>query len=66
MRLRLAIVLSIGLASLFGCEQRVPDKELGKVVFEIPAVPGSDKPPPTPELDDIKDPSPTPPGKPQR
>jgi hypothetical protein len=64
MRLRVTLVCSLGLLSSLGCEQRIPKKELGTVVFEVPAVPGSDKPPPTPELDNVPDSPATPPGKP--
>ena len=55
MRLRVTILCSLGLLSIIGCEQRIPKEELGTVVFEVPAVPGSDKPPPTPELDGVRD-----------
>ena len=40
---------------VLGCEQRIPKKDLGTVVFEVPAVPGSDKPPPLPEIEDLPD-----------
>ena len=37
-----------------GCDRRIPDSELGHVNFELPKVPGADKPPPTPELDELE------------
>ena len=49
--------ISCGLLALFmgqGCEQRVSRNELGNVNFELPKVPGADKPPPTPELDELE------------
>ena len=42
----LAILLSFA-----GCESKIPKQDLGKVVFEVPQVPGSEKPFPMPELD---------------
>jgi len=45
----------LGLLSVLGCERRIPKDELGTVVFEVPAVPGADEPPPTPELKGLKD-----------
>ena len=66
MRLRIAFFFSLGLLStIIGCEQRIPKDELGTVVFEVPAVPGSDKPPPLPELDGIPDAHRPSPGKPR-
>jgi hypothetical protein len=40
-----AILLTVG-----GCERRIPKDQLGKVVFEIPKVPGWDTPPDLSEL----------------
>jgi hypothetical protein len=52
MRFRRSILLGLtALLPIVGCESRIPKEELGTVVFEVPAVPGSDKPPPMPELD---------------
>ncbi len=48
-----------GLLSLLaaqGCERRIPNNELGTVIFELPNVPGGDRRPPTPELDDLPPP----------
>jgi len=53
----------LGLLSIFGCERRIPKEELGTVVFEVPAVPGAEEPPPAPELKDLKDSEP--PGSPR-
>jgi hypothetical protein len=39
-----------------GCEPRIPNRELGTVIFELPNVPGGDKRPPTPELNDLAPP----------
>ena len=64
MRLRLTFLCSLGLLSILGCEQRIPKEELGTVVFEIPAVPGTEKPPPMPELEEEGDSHDLPPGKP--
>ncbi|MGO9108167.1 MAG: hypothetical protein ACLP9L_02940 [Thermoguttaceae bacterium] len=55
MRRRVAFICSLGLLSILGCEQRIPKEELGTVVFEVPAVPGAEKPPPTPELEGLPD-----------
>jgi hypothetical protein len=63
MRLRVVFLCILGLFSIVGCDRRVPKEELGTVVFEVPAVPGSDKPPPTPELDGLPDTHRTPHGK---
>ena len=63
MRLRAALLCSLGLLSIVGCEQRIPKEELGTVVFEVPAVPGAEKPPPMPELEAAKDTSDKSPGK---
>ena len=38
-----------------GCEQRIPKEELGTVIFEVPQVPGSEKPPEMPQLDAAED-----------
>jgi len=64
MRLRVTLLCSLGLLWIFGCEQRIPKKELGTVVFEVPAVPGSDKPPPMPEIAGLPDSQDPPHGKP--
>jgi len=55
MRLRVALLCGLGSLVVLGCEQRVPKKDLGTVVFEVPAVPGSDKPPATPEIEGLPD-----------
>jgi len=55
MRRCVAFLCSLGLLSFLGCEQRIPKEELGTVVFEVPAVPGAEKPPPTPELEGLPD-----------
>jgi hypothetical protein len=55
MRLRVTLLCSLGLLTIIGCEQRIPKKELGTVVFEIPVVPGGDKPPPMPEIAGLPD-----------
>ena len=55
MRLRITFLCGLGLLAMFGCEQRIPKQELGTVVFEVPTVPGSDKPPPLPGLDGTED-----------
>jgi hypothetical protein len=60
MRLDLALFCCLGFLSISGCEQRIPSKELGTVVFEVPAVPGSDKPPPTPGLEGVQNSQPNP------
>ena len=39
-----------------GCERRIPNNELGTVIFELPDVPGGDRRPPTPELNDLPPP----------
>jgi hypothetical protein len=59
MRWRFLIVC--GLLGLLtgGCERRIPQDELGTVVFALPKVPGADNRPPTPGLDDL-----APPGSP--
>ncbi len=63
MRLRVAFLCSLGLLSILGCEQRIPKEELGNVVFEVPAVPGGEKPPPMPELEGLPEAHASPPGK---
>ena len=63
MRLRMTLLCCLGLLSILGCEQRIPKEELGNVVFEVPSVPGADKPPPTPELDAARDSKALRPGK---
>ena len=53
--MQLRTVVLVGLLAFFsvrGCEQRIPKDELGNVIFDLPKVPGGDKPPPTPELDE--------------
>ncbi len=64
MRLRLTVLCSLGLLSILGCERRIPKEELGTVVFEIPAVPSTEKPPPTQEREEEGDSHDLPPGKP--
>jgi hypothetical protein len=64
MRLRVTFLCSLGLLSILGCEQRIPKEELGTVVFEVPAVPGAEKPPPMPELNAAPDSHDSLPGKP--
>ncbi len=63
MCLRVLFLCGLGLLSILGCEQRIPKEELGTVVFEIPAVPGAEKPPPLPELEGLPDSHGSPPGK---
>jgi hypothetical protein len=55
MRFQSGILVSLIALSLFlaGCETRIPKEELGNVRFEIPAVPGAEKPPATPELEGL-------------
>ena len=55
MRRRVIFLFSLGLLSILGCEQRIPKEDLGTVVFEVPAVPGAETPPPLPELDSLPD-----------
>ncbi len=55
MRLCSAYFCCLGLLAIAGCEQRISKEELGTVVFEVPAVPGGDKPPPMPELEGLPD-----------
>jgi len=55
MHLRITFLFSLGLLSILGCEQRIPKEELGTVVFEVPAVPGAEKPPRMPELEGLPD-----------
>jgi len=55
MYLRVTFFFGLGLLSILGCEQRIPKEDLGTVVFEIPTVPGAEKPPPMPELDGLPD-----------
>ena len=43
-------VLCLALAMLPGCGPRLDQEDLGEVVFEIPNVPGADKPYPLPEF----------------
>ncbi|HLA83897.1 MAG TPA: hypothetical protein VJL29_03810 [Thermoguttaceae bacterium] len=43
--------LLLAWAFLPGCQSRGSDEELGTIVYEVPKVPGSDKPFPIPELD---------------
>jgi hypothetical protein len=63
MRLCLTLLCGLGLFSIIGCEQRIPKEELGTVGFEVPTVPGAEKPPPTPELDAARDTQKAPTGK---
>ena len=44
-------VLLVPWASLSGCQSRASDEELGTIVYEVPKVPGSEKPFPLPDLD---------------
>jgi hypothetical protein len=53
---RLIICALLCLSAGEGCEGRVSDNELGKVIFELPKVPGGDQRPPTPELKDLPPP----------
>ena len=62
MRLRVTFFCGLALSLIAGCEHRIPKEELGTVVFEVPAVPGSEKPPALPELEGIPD-SHGPPGR---
>jgi hypothetical protein len=55
MRLFVTLLCGLGLLLIVGCERRIPKEELGTVVFEVPAVPGADKPPPMPELEKARD-----------
>jgi hypothetical protein len=64
MRLRITFLCGLGLLSILGCEQRIPKEELGTIVFEVPAVPGAEKPPPMPELVGAPDSHDTLPGEP--
>ena len=63
MRLCVTLACCLGLLATLGCEQRVPKEALGTVVFEVPAVPGSEKPPPLPGLDETDHSQATPAGK---
>ncbi len=63
MRLRITMLFGLGLLAVLGCEQRIPKDELGNVVFEVPSVPGANKPPTTPELDAARDVQGSRPGK---
>lgn len=54
MRFRALIICGLlGILSAQGCERRIPNNELGTVIFELPNVPGGDRRPPTPELNDL-------------
>jgi hypothetical protein len=65
MRFGMNLIGGLGLLlSIVGCEQRIPKEELGTVVFEVPAVPGAEKPPPMPELEAARGSQTAPPGKP--
>jgi len=55
MRLRELALVGLGLLTILGCDQRTAKEKLGTVVFEVPAVPGSDKPAPTPGLENTED-----------
>jgi hypothetical protein len=55
MRNRVALLCALSVMWFAGCEQRIPKGQLGNVVFQVPAVPGSDKPPAMPELEGIPD-----------
>lgn len=55
--MRWLIGLLIGLSAMLvlsGCERRIPKEELGKVIFEVPQVPGSEKPFIMPELEPLE------------
>jgi hypothetical protein len=58
-------VIICGLLSLAagGCERRIPNSELGTVVFDLPKVPGAEKRPPTPGLDNLPPPKDAPSSK---
>ena len=57
MRFRGLIICSIlSLLPAQGCERKIPNNELGTVIFELPNVPGGDRRPPTPELNDLAPP----------
>jgi hypothetical protein len=57
MRFRGLIICSLlGVLAAQGCETRIPKSELGTVIFELPNVPGGDKRPPTPEVEDLAPP----------
>jgi hypothetical protein len=57
----LFFVLALSFAA--GCERRISKESLGTVVFEIPSVPGSEKPPPMKELEGLDDSREAPPDK---
>jgi hypothetical protein len=61
MRLCVVLLCALGFLADAGCERHVPKEDLGTVIFEVPAVPGSDKPPPMPEMEGAVDAHP--PGK---
>jgi hypothetical protein len=57
MRFRGLIICGLlGLLAAQGCERRVLNGELGTVIFELPNVPGGDRRPPTPEVEDLAPP----------
>ena len=54
MRRLTGFAFGFGLAALLsaaGCEQKVPKEEMGKVIFEVPKVPGADEPLKLPQLE---------------
>jgi hypothetical protein len=51
------ILCTLTLIVTNGCDSRVPKQELGTVVFEVPRVPGSDKPFEMPELEQAPGPT---------
>jgi hypothetical protein len=63
MRFCVALLCGLGMLNFAGCEQRISKKDLGTVVFEVPAVHGSDKPPDLPELKGVQDARPPAPPK---
>jgi hypothetical protein len=57
MRFRGLIICGLlGVMAAQGCEQRIPKSDLGQVIFELPNVPGGDKRPATPEVNDLTPP----------
>ncbi len=57
MRFRALIICGLlCILSAQGCERKIPNNDLGTVIFELPKVPGGDRRPPTPELNDLAPP----------
>lgn len=48
----LALGLVLG-AAVTGCGPAVSEKDLGKIVFELPKIPGADQPYPLPESGEL-------------